>query len=533
MSRSHELRMATDPEYFRQCVRIDHDGDIVPFVPDDWQEADFMAMDPAWKYAIGIGTQPQIQRGLFERPRGHSKSTDMGLMAAWALRYSPKRIRGIAAAGDRDQAEFVKNSIRSILDCNQFLKAEPLRVGKGQTITYSPGLLIRKNVVENPRTGSELEIISSDAGTSFGDIPVFIIVDEITHWDDTPEKAKFWQALLSTAAKKKRCVMVVICNAGFTEHWAYKEVHQKVMTLPKWHFCHLQGPRSTWITEDRLKEQESLLPLPEYERLWLNSWCLGTGDALSAVDINAAIKADGPMLGNEAGWSFMGGIDLAVKKDLAAVVVVGKHMYGGVRLAHVKAWKAPRGGLIDLTAVRSYVAQLHQQFRCYYYFDANQSILMSQDLAKLGVWMEAIPFQGKAATEMATAIMDLFTSRNITLYNDEELIADLRRLRLESKPVGYRLVADRTAHGHADRGFAFALAVLAATRSGGVADLPGDELLKAFQEEQDAQPKGQAAHERLRYETARGRTRDYSRVTHTRDDDEDSPNSGWERRLFR
>jgi hypothetical protein len=144
---------------------------------------------------------------------------------------------------------------------------------------------------------------------------------------------------------------------------------------------------------------------------------------------------------------------------------------------------------------------------------------LAQEAGKAGVWMEAIPFQGAAATEMATSLIEAFTSHNIELYDDPALIADLKRLRIEERPNGWRLAADRTAHGHCDRGTALALALLAAKRCPVSAPMPEDELIQALRHEQESRPRGFAAMD--------DRYRRLRQWTPGTSDDEDDPDSGW------
>ena len=197
-----------DPALFRQALLIDASGIAVPFRPDPWQEADIRAMDPAWSFAAGrwSGPPPTVRRAWQERPRGHSKTSDLAVMVTWALLMAERPIRGLVAAGDRDQAKLLRDSIATLARLNGWI---------------APLLDVQAWCVVNRRNGATLDILSSDVGTSYGQLADFIAIDEITHWPEDRGK-QLWDSLLSTAAKRANCVMQVICNAGFTEHFAYR-----------------------------------------------------------------------------------------------------------------------------------------------------------------------------------------------------------------------------------------------------------------------------------------------------------------------
>src|SRR5690606_2412842 len=111
--------------------------------------------------------------------------------------------------------------------------------------------------IVNKVTGAELEIISSDEGSSYGETPHFIIVDELTHW----KKRGLWDSLISSAAKRSRCVMVVIANAGLGQGTSWQwEAREACRNEAGWHFSRLDGPQASWITEETLAEQRRLLP---------------------------------------------------------------------------------------------------------------------------------------------------------------------------------------------------------------------------------------------------------------------------------
>lgn len=487
---------------------IDASGATVPFQPDPWQEADFRVLDPAWQYAVGTwtGPPPGRRRAWQERPRGHSKTSDLAVQVAWALAFAQRPLRGIVAAGDRDQASLLRDSVATLARVNDWI---------GQLLD------VQSWSVVNKRTGATLDIMSSDVGSSYGQLPDFIAVDEITHWPE-PRGQQLWDSLLSASAKRANCLVVVICNAGFTEHFAYR-IREAVRLDPSWHFSHLDGPVASWITPDRLAEQQRLLPGAAYDRLWGNLWSAGSGDALSPADIAAAITQVEPMTGTEEGWQFFAGLDLSVSRDHSALVVIGKHQHGRLRLATVRAWAPPRNGKVDLAAVRQAVVEVHQRYRPWMFYDPYQAELLAQDVRQYGVWLEPVNFAGAAMMEMASALIEAFTSHNIDLFHDEALLGDLRRLRIEERPAGWRLTAERTAAGHCDRATGLALALLAAKRTPTVAPMPGDDLIAAMRESEQKELHGFQAME-ARYRSFRSRSWDGPRGN---TDDEDDPDSGW------
>jgi phage terminase large subunit-like protein len=444
MPRSPQLQeMAASPAAFRRSVLIDADGAAVPFKPDDWQERDFAAMDPAWMSVAGRWTGNDgavIRRAWEERPRGHSKSSDVALAVTWVLLFAKRAVNGIAAAGDTDQARLLRDAIERLCRCNRWM---------------SDLLKVDRYEVKNVKTGSRLEIISSDASTSYGALADFIVCDELTHWRND----SLWISLFSAAAKKKHCVLVVIGNAGFLEEWPYK-VREAVRSDASWYFSRLDGPQASWIGPALLQEQRRLLPPTAFARLWLNEWAAGSGDALSMVDVEAACKASGPMDGTEAGWVFVAGLDIGLSHDATALCVVGKQR-DRYRLAALKLWRPGPGKRVDLEEVEAGILDVHQRFKLRMLgYDPFQAEYLAARVKKCNIPMQQITFGGSNLTAMATCVLDAFTSRNIELYREPQLMQDLARLRVVEKSYGMRLESPRGPTGHGDAATGLAIALL-------------------------------------------------------------------------
>ena len=80
-------KFARDPSAFRDSLLVDADGSAREFgsIMDDWQREDFQSIDSALQRCIGRTTEETLTRFYFERARGHSKTTDLAVVAVYAL----------------------------------------------------------------------------------------------------------------------------------------------------------------------------------------------------------------------------------------------------------------------------------------------------------------------------------------------------------------------------------------------------------------------------------------------------------------
>ncbi|HUY91388.1 MAG TPA: terminase large subunit [Pirellulales bacterium] len=473
----------TDPAAFRQHLLIDGDagprrlGDCL----DPWQRADFEALDPGWRRVAGLaGDGPQ--RAYLERPRGHSKTSDLAVMATWVLLAARRQISGVAAAADRDQARLLRDAVGKLVALNAWL-AEILDVQ-----VYR---------VTNRHTGSTLEILSSDAATSYGLTPDFIIVDELTHWSTD----SLWVSLFSAAAKRSNSMLAIIANAGVGcgSSWQWN-IREAARQSDDWYFHSLDGPCASWISEKHLAEQRRMLPAIAFDRLWINHWTTGSGDALTEADISAAVLHDAPWRARKTGWVFVGGLDIGLSKDATALCILGKQvgetcveyrprkfasraeramaelgmMRGGadeeiittvegtgrLRVADVQIWKPGPGRRVELTDVEASIVAAHERYGLSSMgYDPHQAEYLADRLGAAGVPVERVPFTGGNLQQMATSLLDAFSARNIDLFDHPQLLADLRSLRVEERSYGVRLTSPRGPSGHGDCATAMSLAI--------------------------------------------------------------------------
>lgn len=460
---------AADPAAFRADLVVDVDG--VPRklgdVQDPWQAKDFAALDPALQRCNGrCPTAEGPSRAYLERGRGHSKTTDLSIIAVWALAFAARPIRGYCFAADKDQAGLLRDAMATIVRLNPWLA----------------GILdIQKNTVEviaksHPAEGGKLDVFTSDVASSYGILPDLIIADELVHWEGD---GSLWHSLISSAAKRSTCLLCVITNAGFADSWQWN-VREAARTDPCWYFSRLEGPQASWMTPARLAEQRRMLPEVAYRRLWENQWSSGGGDALTPGDIDAAFSSGlGPMSGHEPGWLYVAGVDLGLTRDCSAVVVLAipdKH-YGKIRLAHHRLWRPTLGRKIDLSDVENHILDLDGRFAGgleTVAFDPWNCELLASRLEQNSEhrrrnqrrrhwthpWMKEVQPTASNLREQATLVIEHFKDRRVELYDCEPLRRDLLKLRVEEKSYGIRLVSPRDEHGHGDLFSAFALALL-------------------------------------------------------------------------
>lgn len=445
---------ADSPAAFRRDLMVEAGARIAPLgeVLDPWQQSDFEVSDPGWMRAVGLRTEPAVQRVYLERPRGHSKTSDLAVMVSWALAFAPRMLRGYAAAADQDQAKLLRDAIAKLLRLNPWL---------GQILAVNRYAVF--NIAEShPGRDSELTIISSDVGSSYGILPDFIVIDELSHW---PGGDELWASLLSAAAKRSTCMLQVISNAGMGMGVSWQwNVREACRASANWHFSRLDGPVASWLSPADLAEQRRLLPPKAYNRLWLNAWQADVGDCLDLEDIEACVTLDGPWNGPCPEDSYAC-LDLGLRNDRSALVCLALNYEARrVRLLSCEGWAPPvRGGQVSLRTVRDACLDAYKRFGLMgIAYDPWQCELMAEELQSLGCKMYPKPFVPKFLDAMATALLSSFRNRTIDLFHDAALIRDLTRLSIIERQSGFKLQATRDHTGHCDRGTALAMGLAVA-----------------------------------------------------------------------
>lgn len=479
---------AADPAAFREECIVDCDGRAVRFgdVKEPRQRADFAAADPGWRQAIGLPPNGEPKRLCSTRPRGSSKTTDAAVSLTWAMAFCPNRATGIAASGDFDQCKILASAVQRLLDLNPWLTASVRDRDTGRRV---PMLACQGGKIRNARTGSETIILSADAATSYGHLADWIVIDEITNWPDSGER--LWISLASTIAKRSRAMATMIQNAGFSISWQ-RRIFDAILTDPRWNVSHWDSPPA-WMSAELLDEQRRLLPPGAFQRLYLNVWQDGSGDALPPETVRSAVRLAGPgMRTPEGDGVAVIGVDLATRRDSAAVTVLeADWRHRRVRVLLSEAWRPPTGGTIDLIAFRDRVAKLADDYCAVICYDPHQAVLMAQEWMADGHKCHEVAFTPTTLSAMASVALQAFREGKIDLYDDEEMVSDLLKLSIQERNYGFRIVAPRDGRGHCDKATSLLIALpgawLVATEyqpepeypfaAGGVVNLSGETSL--------------------------------------------------------
>ncbi len=141
------------------------------------------------------------------RARGASKTSDCAaiLIVLMLLVLEPGS-RLFAVACDKDQARLIVDAIVGYVARTAGL-ARSLDVDAYKVTTSN---------------GTVLEVLSSDAASSWGLKPAFVVYDEVCQQADTMNPRALWQSISSAMGKIARAKLLCCATSGNPEHWSRK-----------------------------------------------------------------------------------------------------------------------------------------------------------------------------------------------------------------------------------------------------------------------------------------------------------------------
>lgn len=248
-------RWRQDRMAFRREAIMLEDGRPFGDVMELWQAEDFQALD-----------DPQHRHAYLERPRGHSKTGDLGTEAVTELMLGQRGQQLFCCAADEDQARLLFEDVAGKFRRSSLL-ASSVRITRSEIIVTA--------------TGSRLRVLAADAATAYGLRPDWIATDELAEW----RRRDLWDSLWTATGKRPRCRMLVISSAGWDQTSICREVREIAERESDWYFS-ARGQCASWISPAWLEQQRRTLPGHVFARLHESKWVEGAGAFLTAEEVD-------------------------------------------------------------------------------------------------------------------------------------------------------------------------------------------------------------------------------------------------------
>lgn len=393
------------------------------------------------------GEMPSHRRWWVERTKKASKDADLALIVAWLVAFPVRPFFGQIGAADGEQAGILKERITDLLFYNPWLN-EHIEIVLNQVRS-------KKKIPGTNKALAHVDILAADAaGGAHGGTPDILIINELTHI----QKWEFVTTLLANATGVPHGIVIIATNAGFkgseAEKMKLNAIRQDFWKVFVW------AKPSPWMSADSLADEKRRNTPSSWDRLWLGKWVSGVGDTVTESKIDAAFCRMMALPGPDAGWQYIAGVDLGIKKDHSAVFVMGyNYTKRKLRAAYWQRWKPdPITREVNLIDVQSVVKRVCRIFGVQsLYYDPHQAVLMAQQLMQDGVVCKEMSFSTPSnLMAMATSYIQAMDFEVLELYDDElgTLRQDLGKFKIEERRYGYRITAVADINGHADVGTA-------------------------------------------------------------------------------
>jgi hypothetical protein len=386
---------------------------------DTWQVEDF----------IGLDTH---RHAYLERPRGHSKTGDLGTEAVKELILGPPRGQLYCVAVDEDQARLLFNDV-----ADKFRRSPILR----------PCVKITAREITVTATGSKLTVLTSDAPSAWGLRPDWIGCDELDEWT----KRDLWDSLWSATGKRPQCRMLVIATAGWDRTSIAWEVRQIAEREPDW-YASFRGQCASWINPGWLEQQRRTLPAHVFARLHESRWVEAVGAFLTAQEVGGVFVEDAPSAPASVA---VGGLDLGLTKDRSVAAWV-EARGGVVWVRELRTWYASGGVKVDLQQVEAEVRGMAQRAQAPVAYNPWQAALLGQRLQAQVVRAVPFLFTAENRCQLFATLLDLIRKGVLKASPHEELRRELFGLEVSQTASGYRV--DHRSGRHDDHVVAVGLA---------------------------------------------------------------------------
>jgi Terminase large subunit, ATPase domain len=372
-----------------------------------------------------LARDPQVRRFWLGRPRGWSKTTDVGAftIAAALSGLIPPGERGLCAAGDKDQAGLLAQAVGGFVR---------------RTDELHGVVEVQRNTIEFPTVGVTVEIMSSDASTAWGRKVSWAVLDELPNWGDTPSNHEFWDALSSTWPKVPGCRAVIIGSAGSPSHFSKKH-HDTAAASGRWYLSEAHEP-PPWMDPGDVADAQQSLSEASYDRLFRNLWVAAEDHLTTEERLRRCVTLTDWPAKPRPGVRYVIGVDLATRYDSTAICVAHTERRDRERVVVVDDMEvhSPRGGTdVSLQHVERRVEQLAKRYRpAEVHFDPSNASLMMENLRGRGLRVEEFRFSAPVNDKATNTLHLLFRDGNVALPDHPPLLDEILSVRVVETRLG-------------------------------------------------------------------------------------------------
>jgi len=341
---------------------------------------------------------------------------------------------------------------------------------------------LRGGKMRNASRNIEVVFESTDGPSASGVRYDLAILNEVQEWDGQ-HGARVYEHVLARAGKKDGR-FVCFTNAPYTGigEWRRDRWESARRKGSEWHYVGVEVKHCPWLKEQAAKAKRMMHPA-QWNRLYGMQPSSGRQDLVDEVAVTRA-EVPGMILApdaNRAGRRFIG-LDIGLKHDHAALVMLCNTGDGAVWLEVLDVWLPPVGGEIDLDEIEARITFLAKRHHAEVWPDPYQAAQMLQHLRAAGVRVEEVHAQGGTAKKMCHAVINVFREGRMRMPPDAGLVdigdghkTSLRQQLLSAgvkqTAAGLRIDVERTKAGHFDQLMAFSMAALGVHENGNLSPL--------------------------------------------------------------
>jgi len=422
----------------------------------------------------------EVERGprmhVWGLGRRSGKTTLAALVGLWSCLFRPElaacvrpgeRFYSVAVATNLRQARLFVNAAASIVEGSELLKS--------QLVSSSEEELVF-------RTGGVLTAFPCSSRGGRGWPIACLLMDEAAHFlseTEGPAVAdRVFAALTPSTAQFGDAARVIVSSTPYGTEGFFADLHARAMNgelrdaIAQHATSADMNPTLDEVFLEREEERD-----PENFRAEYLAEFVGSGGAFLDPERIAEAVADRKELLPEDATGWIAGLDPAFSSDPFGLAIVGRSKDDPSRLVvgRAQAWKPARKGLRAALAkvtdavfeekrtvedeVLGEVAAVCERYGARLVTDQYAAPQIVARLRQLGLQVRSIPMTASSKTEVFLELRARLNAGALELYDEPQLLAELRRLRTRYAAGSSSVVNPRVGGSHGDMAQALALAV--------------------------------------------------------------------------